>query len=56
MAPATASASPFIARASSSLARGEASRVAARHCVLACNNAMIPYIAPELTAEQVENA
>jgi spermidine dehydrogenase len=31
---------------------GKATRVAAEHCVLACYQAMIPYIAPETTAEQ----
>jgi spermidine dehydrogenase len=31
---------------------GKAARVAARHCVLACYQAMIPYIAPETTPEQ----
>jgi spermidine dehydrogenase len=31
---------------------GRAARIAARHCVLACYQAMIPYIAPEATPEQ----
>jgi spermidine dehydrogenase len=31
---------------------GKAARIGARHCVLACYNAMIPYIAPETTPEQ----
>jgi spermidine dehydrogenase len=31
---------------------GKASRVAAKDCVLACYHAMIPYIAPETSAEQ----
>jgi len=31
---------------------GKAARVAARHCVLACYQAMIPYIAPETQPEQ----
>lgn len=31
---------------------GKAARVAARHCVLACYHAMIPYITPETSAEQ----
>jgi spermidine dehydrogenase len=31
---------------------GEVTRVAARHCVLACYHAMIPYIASETSAEQ----
>jgi spermidine dehydrogenase len=31
---------------------GKVARVAARHCVLACYHAMIPYLAPETGAEQ----
>jgi spermidine dehydrogenase len=31
---------------------GKVTRVAAEHCVLACYHAMIPYIAPEASAEQ----
>ncbi|MCP5069134.1 MAG: hypothetical protein GY946_21440, partial [bacterium] len=33
---------------------GRANRVAARSCVLACDNAMIPYLCPELPASQRE--
>ena len=33
---------------------GNASRVRAKHCVLACYNAAIPYLCPELPAEQRE--
>jgi len=33
---------------------GRSARVKARHCVLACNNAVIPYICPELPAAQRE--
>jgi spermidine dehydrogenase len=31
---------------------GQVARVSARHCILACNNSMIPYIAPELDSAQ----